>query len=205
MRPAATCLDNESDMTIINALRGSRSTPWSTHSESPICSIQNTTMPSLCAESQHLYEPIAIVGLSMRLPGGVHSTEDFWEMLVNQKDGRCPVPASRYNVNGFFDSSNSPVSGHFLQEDPACFDAGFFSISPQEARRLDPQQRQLMEVVWECLENAGETRWQGADIGLYVGTFGDDWLEVSLRSGLRADRYQLLGGSRVCTVQPCLL
>ncbi|KAF9883689.1 hypothetical protein FE257_003073 [Aspergillus nanangensis] len=141
----------------------------------------------------NLDEPIAIVGLAMRLPGDVHSTDDFWDMLVNKRDGCMPVPTTRYNAEGFFDPSTQPNSGNFLHEDPAYFDAAFFSISPREATRLDPQQRMLLEVVWECLEDAGETNWRGSDIGCYVGVFGEDWLELNLRSAQKPDRYQIFG------------
>ncbi|KAL3454153.1 polyketide synthase [Aspergillus insuetus] len=137
-------------------------------------------------------EPIAIVGLGMRLPGQVHTVEEFWEMLVSRRDGRCLVPATRYHAESRFSPTKGPVSGHFLQEDPAYFDAPFFSMSAQEAAQLDPQQRLLLEVVWECLENAGETNWRGASVGVYVGVFGEDWLELSLKSQQRTNAYQTL-------------
>ncbi|KAJ0414376.1 hypothetical protein BJY00DRAFT_321073 [Aspergillus carlsbadensis] len=144
------------------------------------------------AGSIDIDEPIAIVGLALRLPGQVHTAEEFWDMLVSQRDGRCPVPANRYHAESRFDRTQGPVSGHFLQEDPACFDAPFFSMSAHEAAQLDPQQRLLLEVVWECLENSGETNWRGASVGVYVGVFGEDWLELSLKSQQRTNAYQTL-------------
>ena len=54
-------------------------------------------------------------------------------------------------------------------------------MSPNDASKLDPQQRLLLEVVWECMENAGQTDWQGKNIGCYVGTFGEDWLEKTYK------------------------
>ncbi|KAI2968758.1 hypothetical protein CBS147323_4154 [Aspergillus niger] len=137
---------------------------------------------SLCRESEcTTNEPIAIVGMGMRLPGNVHTASEFWDMLVSGKSGHGPVPKSRYNANAFFHPSTAPMTGYFLQEDPACFDAGVFSVSAKEAGLMDPQQRLLLEVVWECLEDAGETSWRGKDIGCYVGVFGEDWLELSLK------------------------
>lgn len=124
--------------------------------------------------------PIAIVGTAMRLPGGVRSTEDFWDMLINRRDGRCEVPGTRYNVHAFPDSVGTK-HGYFLQEDPAYFDASFFSITPSKAEEMDPQQRLLLEATWECLENAGETGWQGKNVGCYVGVFGEDWLEIAVK------------------------
>ncbi|OQE36960.1 hypothetical protein PENCOP_c011G07769 [Penicillium coprophilum] len=128
-------------------------------------------------------EPIAVIGMAMRLPGGVRCGDEFWEMLVKKRDGFCQAPPSRCSR----EASSSPdcgdlsdtKKGFFLQEDPACFDASFFSVPPHEAARLDPQQRLLLEVVWECLENSGETKWRGEKIGCFVGVFGEDWLEMS--------------------------
>ena len=137
---------------------------------------------SFCRESESAAdEPIAIVGMGMRLPGNVHTADEFWDMLVSGKSGHGPVPKSRYNANSFFHPSTSPITGYFLEEDPAYFDAGYFSIGAKEARLMDPQQRLLLEVVWECLEDSGETSWRGKDIGCYVGVFGEDWLELSLK------------------------
>ncbi|KAL4871863.1 thiolase-like protein [Aspergillus spectabilis] len=116
------------------------------------------------------YQPIAIVGMAMRLPGGVRTEKAFWDMIVEKRDG-----------------------GYFLQEDPAEFDAGFFGISNYEAARLDPQQRLLLEVVWECMEGAGQKDWQGKNIGCYVGVFGEDWLDMSSKDTQQVDRFHVLG------------
>lgn len=131
-------------------------------------------------------EPIAIVGMAMRLPGKIRTSEDFWDLLANKKSGRVPVPANRYNSEGFYHPSGRPGSvctrhGHFLQEDVSHFDNEFFSIPPKEAGIMDPQQRMLLEVVWECMENAGQIGWQGTDMGCYVGTFGESWLDITSR------------------------
>ncbi|CAG8909895.1 unnamed protein product [Penicillium egyptiacum] len=128
-------------------------------------------------------EPIAIIGMAMRLPGGVRSGDEFWEMLVKRRDGFCEAPPSRCSREASSRPDCGDLSGmkkgFFLQEDPACFDVSFFSVPPHEAARLDPQQRLLLEVVWECLENSGETKWRGKNIGCFVGVFGEDWLEIS--------------------------
>ncbi|KAE8333423.1 putative polyketide synthase [Aspergillus sergii] len=141
--------------------------------------------------------PIAIVGMAMRLPGGVRTTEDFWQFLINKRDGHCEVPKTRYGVDAFYNAHNEGYThtrhGYFLPEDPACFDAPFFSVTDQEASVMDPQQRLLLEVVWECLENAGETNWEGKDIGCYVGVFGEDWLGLSHGDPLSMDRSHAFG------------
>ncbi|PYI23452.1 thiolase-like protein [Aspergillus violaceofuscus CBS 115571] len=116
---------------------------------------------------------------------------------MNKRDARGEVPRTRYDINGYYDPARPHASktryGYFLNEDPALFDAHFFSITHQEASRMDPQQRLLLEVVWECLENAGETDWEGKEIGCFVGTFGEDWLGLAYKDHQHSSRYQVLG------------
>ncbi|KAE8336655.1 beta-ketoacyl synthase [Aspergillus arachidicola] len=87
--------------------------------------------------------PIAIVGMAMRLPGGVRTSEDFWQFLINKRDGHCEVPKTRYGVDAFYNAHNERYThtrhGYFLPEDPAYFDAPFFSVTDQEASAMDPQ------------------------------------------------------------------
>ncbi|KAL4872110.1 thiolase-like protein [Aspergillus spectabilis] len=135
MKPTLLHITSESDKTGRDHSNGSNSTP----------------------------EPIAIVGMAMRLPGGVHSLTEFREMLINKRESRCEIPAPDKAA------SNQVGYGYFLRGDPALFDARFFGISMLEAERMDPQQRLLLEIAWECLESAGETDWWGKDIGCYVG------------------------------------
>ncbi|RAL08735.1 fatty acid synthase S-acetyltransferase [Aspergillus homomorphus CBS 101889] len=147
--------------------------------------------------SPYCCEPVAIVGMAMRLPGGVRTADDFWNMLINKRTGHCEIPSSRFSIDAFC-SEKRPHAvrtkyGNFLHEDPADFDTFFFSIPPYEAARMDPQQRKLLEVVWECLENAGETHWRGKDIGCYVGVFGSDWLCLVDKDHQATDRYYVLG------------
>ncbi|PLB54037.1 polyketide synthase [Aspergillus steynii IBT 23096] len=140
--------------------------------------------------------PIAIVGMGMRLPGGVRCAEQFWDLIVNKRDGLCQVPGSRYNVEAFYDESRPGAirtkHGHFLHEDITQLDNVFFGIGKPEAEKLDPQQRLLLEVVWECMENGGQTDWQGSNIGCYVGVFGEDWLDLLSKDTLQHDRYRVM-------------
>jgi acyl transferase domain-containing protein len=131
--------------------------------------------------------PIAIVGMGMRLPGGVRTADDFWDVLINQKDCSSEVPKSRYNIDAFYDP-DKPQSvrtrrGYFLDDDNlGTADTKFFQLVPGfNTSELDPQQRLLQEVVWECMENAGQTGWRGRDIGCYVGVFGEDWHELTAK------------------------
>jgi len=147
----------------------------------------------------HFQEEIAIVGMACRLPGGVLNPDDFWNLLVNKKSGIGRVPKSRFDVDGFY----SPVpkagtlqstQGYFLENvDLSKFDASFFSCSKKEVDRMDPLQRQLLEITWECLENAGETGWRGKHVGCYVGTMGQDWLDENVMDTHMSGGYRLAG------------
>ncbi|KAL4863599.1 hypothetical protein BDV12DRAFT_206352 [Aspergillus spectabilis] len=141
--------------------------------------------------------PIAIIGMALRLPGGVKSPDELWKFLIEKRNGVCEVPGTRYTVDSFYSEtmarSVKTRHGYYLEEDPACFDAAFFSINSHEAGRMDPQQRQLHEVVWECLESAGETNWRGKNIGCYVGVYGEDWLDLASKDPQHTDRYHILG------------
>jgi acyl transferase domain-containing protein len=131
--------------------------------------------------------PIAIVGMAMRLPGDVRTAEDFWELLISKRDCSSEVPKSRYNIDAFY-HPDKPQSvktrrGYFLHDDyMQKSDKSFFSPIPGfTTSDLDPQQMQLMEVIWECMENAGQTDWRGKKIGCYVGVFGEDWHELTAK------------------------
>ncbi|KAH3942932.1 hypothetical protein HBI24_080280 [Parastagonospora nodorum] len=145
-------------------------------------------------------EPIAICGLGLRLPGGIRDGDSFWDLLVNGRDARMPIPASRYNISGFNGSldGRDPIKashGYFLDEDLSSLDASFFSMTKTELEKADPQQRQLLEVSRECLEDAGETKYRGRNVGCYIGNFGHDWMEMSLREPQHSRSYNVLGYS----------
>ena len=151
-------------------------------------------------EADHVPEPVAIVGMAMRFPGGVHNAEDFWDLLINKRDGRCRVPSDRYNVDAFYSPEKpghvNTQHGYFLEHlDLAHIDASFWSMTKQEAELMDPQQRLLLEVVYECLENAGAKDWRGKNIGCYVGCFGEDWLDMDAKDTANSHMYRLSGYS----------
>lgn len=139
--------------------------------------------------SSHQRRPseIAIVGMGMRLPGNVRTAEQFWDLLVSKRDCSSDIPPSRYNIDAFYDPEK-PQSvrtrrGYFLDDNSfnKADDAFFSKMAGFSMDELDPQQRLLMEVVWECMENAGQTEWQGSNIGCYVGVFGEDWHELTAK------------------------
>ncbi|SBT43338.1 type I polyketide synthase [Micromonospora narathiwatensis] len=120
-------------------------------------------------------QPVAIVGVGLRLPGGIDGAEAYWDALAAGRDLVGPMPSRR---QGPFAAewADLPQRGGFLDE-VLDFDADFFGISPREARALDPQHRLLLEVAWEALENAASPADQlaGRPVGLYVGITGQDY------------------------------
>lgn len=144
-------------------------------------------------------EPIAIVGMAMRLPGRVRNDKDFWKLLVEKRSGLCEVPKDRYNVTGFVDPSGKPGTfkpekAYFLEDvSIQQLDTSVFPFSKTELERLDPQQRQLLEVTYECMENAGATSWRGSSIGCYVGVFGEDWQDLNAKETQHKGGYRVTG------------
>ena len=135
------------------------------------------------ARSDHGRDPIAIIGMACRLPGNSNSPQSLWRLLEHGDCAIGGVPESRFNLKGHFDGSRKPNTlkspgAMFLEDiDLSKFDAEFFSISRQEAIAMDPQQRQLLEVVYECLENAGITlqALNGAPVGCFVASSSSGW------------------------------
>ncbi|QFU93058.1 type I polyketide synthase [Amycolatopsis sp. YIM 10] len=132
-------------------------------------------------------EPVVIVGLSCKFPGGVNTPEDLWQLLVEGGDAISEFPEDRGWetdwLNGDGPSSGVTGRGGFLPG-VAGFDASFFGISPREAVAMDPQQRLLLESTWEAIERAGidPTSLRGSRTGVYVGTNGQDYQHLVMRS-----------------------
>jgi hypothetical protein len=121
--------------------------------------------------------PIAIVGMSCRLPGNVSTPDEFWELCSRARSGWSEIPKERFE-NASFHHPNpgkggcfNAVGGNFLKEDLGLFDAPFFSLTAQEATSLDPQQRILLECTFEALDNAGIPKHQiiGKEVGVFIG------------------------------------
>ncbi|MFJ8649770.1 type I polyketide synthase [Streptomyces sp. NPDC093546] len=115
-------------------------------------------------------DPVAVVSMACRFPGGVSSPEELWRLLLDERDAVSPSPTNRGWGGG------SPWEGGFLH-DADLFDAEFFGISPREATGMDPQQRLLLETVWETVERAGidPEALRDSATGVYVGAMAQDY------------------------------
>src|SRR5579871_798844 len=146
-------------------------------------------------------EPIAIIGMGCRFPGGAVDGESFWRILADGVDTVKEVPVDRWPLNRFFDPDPDVPGkmytryGAFLDAVDG-FDAEFFGIAPREALCMDPQQRLLLEVSWEALEDAGcsPSRLLGSSTGVYLGISGSDYAHRSM-SGDRYDQLNPYSGT----------
>ena len=145
-------------------------------------------------------EPIAIVGMACRFPGGANDPSTYWSLLHDGIDAITPVPPDRWDVNAYYDPEPAvpgkayTKEGGFIEQVDQ-FDPLFFGISPREAVSLDPQYRLLLEVTWEALENSGQT-WtnlKNSQTSVFMGISTDDYSAVIL-SG--ASSYPTLGSNR---------
>ncbi|MFJ2178446.1 SDR family NAD(P)-dependent oxidoreductase [Streptomyces sp. NPDC087851] len=148
-------------------------------------------------------EPIAIVGMGCRFPGGVDSPEALWRLLAAGGEGVAEFPSDRgWDVEGLYDperlraGTSYTKHGGFLLG-AAEFDAGFFGISPREAVGMDPQQRIVLETAWEALERAGivPDSLRGSDTGVYVGLMYHDYMAQTALNPADSDGFSGTGNS----------
>ncbi len=140
-------------------------------------------------------EPIAIVGVGCRLPGGAGSPERYWHFLDAGRDGIRDVPEDRWEAFGD-DFDWVPGRGGFL-DDIAGFDAGFFGITPGEAEAMDPQQRMLLEVAWAALEHAGipPSSLRGTRTGVFVGLSAGEYGHLTMADATAVDVWSATGAA----------
>ena len=146
-------------------------------------------------------EPIAVVGAGCRFPGGVRSLDDLWQLVDGQVDAIGPFPRDRgWDVEGVYDPDPDVQGRTYVREggfldDVAGFDAALFGISPREALAMDPQQRVLLETVWQALEDAGipVRSLRGSDTGVYVGAGPSNYLVGMEEVPAGVETYSLTG------------
>jgi acyl transferase domain-containing protein/NADPH:quinone reductase-like Zn-dependent oxidoreductase/acyl carrier protein len=151
---------------------------------------------------QERTEPIAIIGMACRFPGGAQDPESFWRLLRDGVDTVTEVPPERWDADAYYDpdpqaqGKMSTRWGSFLR-DVDQFDAAFFGIAPREASSMDPQQRLLLEVAWEAFERAGQTAEQlrGSSTGVFVGIYGSDYFLAQYDEPGEMDMYSGTGTS----------
>jgi acyl transferase domain-containing protein len=135
-------------------------------------------------------EPVAVIGMACRFPGGGITPEAFFASLRDGHDAIVPVPEGRWKLDDAEDATSTPEGrairwGGFLREAVDRFDARFFGISPREAAHLDPQHRLLLELAWEALENAGQdaARLVSSATGVFVGISTHDYIDLCMAQG----------------------
>lgn len=157
------------------------------------------------AQPQHHQQiPIAIVGFACRLPGGNNSPQRLWNFLERGEIASSAVPKTRFSLDTHYDGSLKPKTmrqpgGMFLGDvDPADFDAGFFEVGGAESVTMDPNQRQMLEVVFEGLENAGITleKLDNEPVGCFVGSYAADYADMQNRDPEDRPPNNTLGAGR---------
>ncbi len=140
-------------------------------------------------------EPIAIIGMGCRFPGGANDPAAYWDLLRAGVDAVGPVPPDRWDADAYY--AEDPEAGWkmmvreggFLSQPITGFDSEFFGLSPREANYVDPQQRLMLEVSWEALEDAGIAPGSlaGSDTGVYVGFLSSDYGRVPFKAVMTRD------------------
>ncbi|KAH7467959.1 Polyketide synthase 19 [Fusarium oxysporum f. sp. matthiolae] len=158
-------------------------------------------MGSFTQGTKYINEPIAIVGSSCRFPGDATSPSKLWDLLKNPRDVVSEIPSSRFNTTGFYHAdsqhhgSSNVRHAYLLDQDPRAFDREFFGISPKEAQSMDPQQRMLLETVYEGIESAGYSMQQlrGSNTAVFVGVMFLDYQLISARGLDSLPQYHATG------------
>lgn len=141
---------------------------------------EQSAMPTL------LDEPIAVIGMSCRFPGGANNTESYWKLLEQGQDAITEVPAIRWDADYYYNSDPQAPGkmitkfGGFLDADVSEFDAAFFGVNPKEAKYMDPQQRLLLEVSYEAIQSSGidPGSLRGSSTGVFVGISSRDYMDL---------------------------
>lgn len=154
-------------------------------------------------------EPIAVIGIGCRFPGGVRGPEAYWNLLHNGVDAITEVPPDRWDVAGYYDPDPGAPGkmyarhGGFL-DNLDQFDPQFFGIAPREVNSMDPQQRLFLEVAWEALEHANlaPDKLAGTPTGVFVGITASDYMQLHAKYMDAADVNAYLASGNVPNVTP---
>ena len=170
---------------------------------------QRTALSDQFAKASRLAgaEPVAVVGIGCRFPGDVHGPDSYWQLLMDGREGISEVPADRWDVEAFYDPDPMTPGrmttkwGGFLS-DVAGFDADYFGITPREAEAMDPQQRMVLEVAWEALEDAGipPESLAGSRTGVMMGVYYNEYQAMSAQSPEMVTAYTATGNAHAVTV-----
>ncbi|HEY9304681.1 MAG TPA: type I polyketide synthase, partial [Mycobacterium sp.] len=152
-------------------------------------------------------EPVAVVGIGCRFPGGAAGPEGYWNFLANGGDGISEIPPDRWNADEYYDPDQfapgrmSSKWGGFLS-DVSGFDADYFGISPREAEAMDPQQRLMLEVAYEALEHAGiaTDELSGVRAAVMMGVYYGEYQTISAANPDSIDAYSATGNAHAVAV-----
>ncbi|KAI0427506.1 putative polyketide synthase [Xylaria sp. FL1042] len=167
----------------------------------PPCMHDHALQPNGVESDDGNNDPVCIVGIGCHLPGDIRSPSALWDFLLERKSAQGRLPSQRFNIEGFH-SPNRNIrgtlkadGGYFLSQDVRMFDNNMFGINTLEATYMDPQQRKLLEVVFECFENAGVSIHDisGSNTGVYVGNFTVDYQTMQMRDPDYLQRYSATG------------
>ncbi|MDH6572631.1 phthiocerol/phenolphthiocerol synthesis type-I polyketide synthase A [Streptomyces sp. SAI-117] len=161
-----------------------------------LCGTPPETLPPVGATAVPAAEPVAVIGLGCRLPGGVHGPADYWRLLTDGVDAIRRVPEDRWRDFTAFPPEDAPRYGGYL-DDIAGFDADFFRITPREAAVMDPQQRILLEVVHETLAHAAvpASSLAGTATGVFVGVSAPEYGSLTGADPAAVDPWAPAGGA----------
>ncbi|PVH70207.1 putative hybrid PKS-NRPS enzyme [Cadophora sp. DSE1049] len=149
-------------------------------------------------------EPIAIIGTGCRFPGNTNTPSELWDLLHHPRDVLSDVPEDRFNAEAFYHpnpdhhGTTNVKKSYFLSQDPRRFDAHFFGMQPKECDAIDPQQRMLLETIYESISAAGLTLegLRGSSTAIYVGLMCDDWSGILSRDWDAFPTYSATGMAR---------
>jgi acyl transferase domain-containing protein len=179
-----------------------RETRKSGVADTDMLSVLRQLRDKITSLEQERREPIAIVGIGCRLPGGVHSPDALWQFLASAGDGVGEIPDSRWQPDDFYHPDPAAVGRMNVRhagfiDGVREFDPYFFGISPRETSMMDPQQRMFLEVAWEALEDAGQADRdvRASATGVFVGANGTDYLQLQLAEPTGIGNYTVSGGA----------